>query len=179
MGNSNSREVKAEGKREGRKRKALSTAVGKVASNFSGSSPVPSHISRPTPIGHRVVLHDQATPLSSLTGFGVGVPGIAIQSPGDDQSRGSSLVSEDLSLLSTPISNSPRSLPHTFGSESGGILIGEEMGYILFEGKRPSDRLMPRPTSPASVHTPTGKPSIYNYQDDKEIDRQQRQVCKA
>lgn len=177
MGNTSSREVKIESKGDGRKRKVLSTAVNKVTNNFTTSPTItPLHISRPTPIGHRVVLHDQATPLSSLTGFGVGMPGIAIQSPSINQSRGSSLLSDDLSQLSTPISNSPRSLPRSFGSETGALMIGEEMGYILFEGKKPSNRLMPRPTSPINVQTGSGKPNIYNYQDDRESDRQQRQV---
>ncbi|KAG2177339.1 hypothetical protein INT43_007996 [Umbelopsis isabellina] len=176
MGNTSSREVKAESKGDGRKRKALSTAVNKVTNNFTASpTTTPLHISRPTPIGHRVVLHDQATPLSSLTGFGIGMPGITIQSPGINQSRGSSLLSDDLSQLSSPISNSPRSLSRSFGSETGGLIFGEEMGYSLLEGKKPSNRLMPRPASPINVQTGSGKPNIYNYQDDRESDRQQRQ----
>lgn len=182
MGNNASRDQKVEGKGERRKRKALSTAVNKVANNFGTSSTtVAAVLGGPTPIGHRVVLHDQATPLSTLTGLSIPRPS-AVSSK-YNHSRGSSLASDDMSPLSTPSNNSPGSLPRTFGTETGShgsLVIGDEMGYLILEGKRPVDRRIPRSEKltigSKLMDAPAITSTIYDYQGSKEVDRQLRQV---
>jgi hypothetical protein len=177
MGNNASRDAKLEGKGDRRKRLILSHAVNKVTNNFATSSvPAPTVVSRPTPIGHRVVLHDQATPLSTLTGLNIPR---ATTTSGYEHSRGSSMASEDISPLSTPPSNSLGSLPRTFGSDPGSLIVGDEMGYLILEGKRPSDRRLPRAISPNTAVPVQNRPSIFEYQGAKESDRQQRQVGKS
>ncbi|CAO3657921.1 unnamed protein product [Umbelopsis ramanniana] len=181
MGNNASRDQKVEGKGERRKRKALSTAVNKVANNFGTSSTtVAAVLGGPTPIGHRVVLHDQATPLSTLTGLSIPRPS-AVSSK-YNHSRGSSLASDDMSPLSTPSNNSPGSLPRTFGTETGShgsLVIGDEMGYLILEGKRPVDRRIPRSEKLTNgsklMDAPAITSTIYDYQGSKEVDRQLRQ----
>lgn len=175
MGNSASRDSKVDGKGDRRKRLALAAAVSKVTSNFNTSSnPSPVAVSRPTPIGHRVVLHDQATPLSTLNGLNI--PGASVLTAGYNHSRGSSMASEDISPLSTPPNNSPGSPPRTFGSEPGNLMAEDEMGYLILEAKRPSDRRLPQAVPPNITVTASNRQSIFDYQGCKEIDRQQRQV---
>jgi hypothetical protein len=181
MGNNASRDQKVEGKGERRTRKALSAAVNKVTNNFSTSSTTAATVtSRPTPIGHRVVLHDQATPLSALTG--VNIPRPSGAASGYDSSTLSSAASDEASPLSTPSNCSPASMTRTFGMEPRSIMIGDEMGYLILDGKRAIDRGIPRSITPINTYNSTNGTTsvstIYDYQGPKDVDRQLRQVRK-